>query len=425
MKASQYNLAIGSGDRLRLVNLLSRSALTLSGSLAAEVKSKGLLGSHIPPALRSELAQSLFIVPDNFDERELIRQRHLQDRASSEQLSIIVAPTIACNMSCHYCFEKREDGQLSSDTSASLLKLVSKHLGSYEGLHVQWFGGEPLLALDQIRHLSRELAAVADRAGKPYAAEITTNGVLMTPEVTAALVISRVTTAQITLEGAKRFHDRVRFGAGREGSFDRILENARQAAGQIEITARIHVAPYSVESVEQLLGDLAAKSMQGVFSRIYFAPLFNYKTGGSSEPFQVDDRRFLSSEAFAGVQASLTRAARSLGFAVSDALAGTYAICTAIDRSSLVVNPDGTLTKCYMDVGARDEVIGSVAEGVALTGAIEKWHSYDFAADPECERCTFLPVCMGGCPKQRIAGADKSVVCTPLKYNWREMLAEV
>ena len=37
--------------------------------------------------------------------------------------------------------------------------------------------------------------------------------------------------------------------------------------------------------------------------------------------------------------------------------------------------------------------------------------------DEECAKCRFLPVCLGGCSKQWQEGADKSVICTPLRYN--------
>jgi uncharacterized protein len=290
-------------------------------------------------------------------------------------------------------------------------------------MHVQWFGGEPLLALEQIEEISFRLRQLTSRFGTVYSAEAITNGHHLSKENTKRLVDASVNRVQVTFEGSKEFHDKVRFDKKFIGSsFDLMVENVLSASELIDITARVHVAPYNLKSVRELLAYLREKGLNKAIKKIYFSPLFNYAAGvGSKRLFQVQPRKFLSSAEFAKTQTELVNLSNALDFSTGDILDVSFGLCTAMQHSSLVVSPSGLLTKCYLDIDQAGEAHASLGEVKSLK--TEKvWQEYDFSVDQECRECTFAPVCLGGCPKQNMTGADKSVICTPLKFNFHDRL---
>lgn len=428
MRRSRFNLCTEIGaDEVLLTNLLSRTVLrttraqkellySLDGSVAFE---------ELGPDERTLVAQfvsGLFILPDEFDEEAFIADSHALARASRRLKTIVIAPTMRCNMSCHYCFESKTEQCLSASLQDSLVDRVAADLAAYEGLHVQWFGGEPLLEIEAIRRLTSKLRGACEGAGKTYSAEVVTNGVLLDATIASELAELGVGEAQITLEGAQRLHDKVRFTSGHEGSFERVLEGLRTASPFITINVRVHVAPYNVDSVLELLGVLAERDLQRCIGRVYFSPLFNYRTQDSKIQFRVEPRKFYGSDEFAVSQIRLLQAAANLGFNTGDPLNASYGLCVAMLDGTEVFGPSGVISKCYLDTNEADKAFDTL-EGTGRSEAVlQQWTGYDYRADSECVGCQFSPVCLGGCPTQRMHGADKGLVCTPLKFNFHERM---
>jgi uncharacterized protein len=424
MKHSRYNLVVEDGDRVLAVNLLSRAAIELSAdayqSFVTITTNDDSDDDTI--AFRRHLAENLFILPNDFDELAYIKTQTMEARYDESQLGVVIAPTIGCNFSCHYCFENRTSGDLSDVAEEKIIALVRESIAGRTDLAVQWFGGEPLQSLPSIERLSLGFLRLAVQHDVRYAATVITNGYLMTAEVAEKLERWGVRSVQISLDGDRPLHDRTRFEEPGKGSFDRILENIRTASHRFEIKVRVHVAPFSVASVLGLIDTLAQRDMARHIE-LYFAPLFNYRAGMTSQPYAADGKRFMTAREFAAIQLPLLRSAKAHGFRTADPLASSYGICTAVRGSTLVVDPSGNLLKCYKDVGNAAEAYGNILDPTAANEPNRaKWMDIAIPRDEECGACDFLPICLGGCTKQWHEGASKDVICTPLKFNWRERL---
>ena len=63
----------------------------------------------------------------------------------SRFLSVIIKPTLACNMGCRHCYhtpeERSSGGRISFERLEKLFRLVSEE---YDGAWFIWHGGEPL-----------------------------------------------------------------------------------------------------------------------------------------------------------------------------------------------------------------------------------------------------------------------------------------
>jgi uncharacterized protein len=430
MKASRYNLFVPDGEAVYAVNLLSRTAITLSPQ-AYEAYQEMACGEAEMPApeeapelheFEQMLRTGLFLLDDDFDELAYIRYRVQQERFDTRQLGLVITPTMGCNFSCHYCFENKTDSFLSEEAQNRLIRLVASNLAGREHLSVQWFGGEPLQALPIIENLSRNFMRLAQTAGVAYAATVITNGYLMTEEVSQRLAELGVTTVQISLDGDKHLHDRTRFERPGAGSFEKILEHIRLASPHLSVKLRVHVAPFNVDSVRHLIDTLGQRQIAPHVAELYFAPLFNYRQAMPGQAYQSDGKRFMNSEQFAGTQIELLQRAAAWGFAAPDFLEVSYGICTAVRNNTLVVDADGNLMKCYKDVGVSEEATGSLSTGPQANRNLLKWMDIQIPRDDECRECRFLPICLGGCTKQWHEGASKGVICTPLKYNAEEMI---
>jgi len=427
VRRSVYNLVTDlGGGQVLLTNLLSRAVIQASQHQLAVLES--LSGSTELSRLNADdrefistLAQNLFLLPDGFDELEYIARMHREERASRGVKNLVVAPTMQCNMSCHYCFESRTGNAMCDSVQARLLESVAASLPKYELLHVQWFGGEPLLEIEQIEQLSRRLHQVASAAGKDYSAEVITNGHLLTADMAQRLVAVHVAEAQVTFEGMRNFHDKVRFLDGHEATFDRLVQNISEASRHLTVNVRVHVAPYNLNSVRELVDHLGEHIPEAI-TRLYFSPLFNYQAEGKLAQYLVDRRKFLSAKDFAPAQMELVAQAKRHGISTGDPLKGSYGLCLAMLEGTEVIGPTGAVTKCYLDINVAAKAHANLKAGTEVPEREEAWTDYDFAEDDGCRSCKFLPVCLGGCPSQRMYKADKQVVCTPLKFNFHQRM---
>lgn len=427
LRQSAYNLVTPTPDGALLTNLLSRSVLEVSSDAVRFLESidasfdPSRLGRQEKRLLKALLA-GLYVLPEEFDEWQYVGARHRMERDETSRFNLIVAPTMGCNMACHYCFERHREGRLEASRDDVLVNYAVQAARDCDALHVQWFGGEPLLALDDMRRLSGKFLHAMARVGKRYSAEIITNGYLLSGTVARELAGLGVSEAQVTLEGMRRLHDRVRRPGGGARSFDMIVSNLKAASRHLAMSLRIHVAPYNLESVRELLPYLAGLGIQRRLRKVYFSPLFNYRAGMSGEQFAPGPRKFMASTEFAAVQTELMKQAIELGFTVPDPLDVSYGLCTGVKTSSAVVSPDGSLAKCYLDVGEESAAHGTVGIPSSRPDKLAWWHQYDFSTDEECRSCQFAPVCLGGCPKQNALQADKKTICTPLKFNFHERM---
>jgi len=368
VRQSAYNLVTELGDgRVLLTNLLSRSVLAVSNAqrilmeqLTGEMDLAGF--DELQREFIATLAQTLFILPDDFDELAHVRRMHQDARADVGVKNLVIAPTMQCNMSCHYCFENRTGPSMCPSVQDALFRHVSVGLAAYDSLHVQWFGGEPLLNLEMIETLSARFSDETVRQGKDYSAEIITNGVLLSEDAARRLAAVNVREAQITLEGMQTFHDKVRFTNEHGKSFDKILQNVASASPHLNINVRVHVAPYNLDSVHELIDHLGTSVAKSI-TRLYFSPLFNYQAEGKLAQYLIDRRKFMGAREFAEVQIELIRRANSYGIETGDPLKASYGLCLAMLHGTDVVGPTGALTNCYLDINVESKAHTNLIDG--------------------------------------------------------------
>ena len=108
-------------------------------------------------------------------------------------------------------------------------------------------------------------------------------------------------------------------------------------------------------------------------------------------------------------------------------------VCAALGSASFVVGADVREYRCGLQVGEGGRDVGSLARSphrLPILGQTSSepadrtfWDSFDPTTLPRCSRCSFLPVCWGGCPKGHLE-RNQHAIDEHGKY-WRENLARL
>lgn len=392
----------------------------------------GEIGEIAPPLL--ELLYELgILVPQTWDEREAAQDAYRAEQNESDTLLLTISPTVACNLRCGYCFEAEHPARaMPRNEQDQIVRFVKQNMAGRRGLDVTWFGGEPTLQIDTISSLSRRLMQVASFSGASYSASMVSNGTLIDEQMAQALAKARISDVQITMDGVSEVHDLLRPTAAGRGSYETTLRGVTAAHRWLKVNLRVNIDRRNADGVPRLLDDLAAR---GLFVNIGFVrvePPAMYRP----ENLESVPAAFLTVPEFAALEVEFLEHARSLGFPVGvnfDTSSSTP--CAAVKSSHFAFEPGGRVKRCWADVADDSKDVGSLGVlGVAINAeADERWRSYE-PFDTGCEKCSFLPVCWGGCPKARLDGAmaiaatpqerkdfKERYVCTPRRFNWAEL----
>jgi hypothetical protein len=148
MRASAYNLRIRDReDRYCLFNTRRGSARLLDQQEYLSYWSADSGESSLNDAgdLVMQLADDGFLVENDTNELANIEAEHLGARRSRGKVSLIIAPTMACNLDCSYCFEtNRYAGRMSDQTQNQLVGLVRHYFETgTKRLAMTRYAGEP------------------------------------------------------------------------------------------------------------------------------------------------------------------------------------------------------------------------------------------------------------------------------------------
>lgn len=350
---------------------------------------------------------------NELDELSLLRRR---SQFSNNYLGMTIAPTLDCNFRCIYCYEKNalDNLMMSTETQESIVKFVEDKIKTISGFQVTWYGGEPLLAMDVINNLSEKFIKICKDNEVHYSAGIITNGYLLDKKIAKELKSDKVNFAQITLDGIKEIHDKRRFTKEHQPTFERILKNIDIATAYIErISIRVNVDKKNSTGIPILIQELESR---GILKKAL--PYLGY----------VDDindcyssKLCMSYNDYSKIKFDLEEVLVQKGF--NNTFLSYYPrqitnVCGAECDYSFIIDPDGDFYKCWNDIGNKELSVGSfnLKENLGNKNAnlIFEYMLFDPTKDSKCKECNLLPICMGGCPKQRLENKSR---CTYLKHT--------
>lgn len=328
-------------------------------------------------------------IRDDID--EFLHERGAYRPRRPKSFSLTVLTSTACNLGCGYCFQNTaldptggsrplriEARRLRGDTIDRIVEFTAGRMeqAGLDKLYLLLFGGEPLMnprgCLDLLER-TRPLGL--------YLATMVTNGVLLTPDLAADLHAAGLRGAQITFDGSREDHDRIRVKHSGAPTFDTIVDNvgrATEATGLLW-NLRVNVSHRNFDRIGELF-DQVRDRIEPSRCTVTFAWVGDAGFGYGNDLRHVDQ----VGDAF--VRWAVT--AIDAGFrVVRPSQKTTCQICSEPGgRQGAVVNADGTLYSCWQSAGKPGWEVGTVDAGYLDPDSVpERWVTcgYEYEhADP-------------------------------------------
>ena len=418
-KPSAYNHLVDYSDgRLIVFNALNTATAVVAPERRRDVET--LLGpgsfeaGDADDELLRLLASGRLIVPAGLDERGVVRRRLARGRGRRDTLMLTVAPTMGCNFNCTYCIEpeefRREVQVMGGDVQDAIVELVRQHVDDgVRHVNLSWFGGEPLLAVDAIVSISHRLIEVCEERGAEYAGSITTNGFRLRDDVIDRLRTCRIGFLKISLDGPPHIHDQRRVLRGGQGTFRRILANIAAASQHMKVKIRVNVDRENEAELSALLDELQAA---GLGPHVQVSPAIVEQNAAIEGRYT----QFSTRESFAAAQHRFLTVAENTPFAHPSLPSIMGNFCSADFGRGLMIGPLGELYACWADFGNPDKRVGSILPFTRSNqNYLRQYTDFDPTIDPKCTSCTVLPLCLGGCSRERLYLGEPQ--CLPVKFN--------
>jgi len=369
--------------------------------------------------LLQQLQYGQFVHAADLSEMDVLKFESQRTRYDPSSLGLVVAPTLACNMACTYCYENSRTGRMTDETMDALVGFIEKQARGLKELSLSWYGGEPLLAMDIIEALTNRVLPLVEQHGIKYSSMIITNGYLLDRPTVDRLRELKVYSAQVTLDGPAAIHNRKRPLINGRPSFDTIVRNLAYASTRIGTSVRVNIdKEFTSETVAQLLDELEAAGLRDRLS-VHFA-LMEPATAVCSN---ISESCY-DTAGFSNVETEFYGLLLERGFRVEKLPAPAPAACMAQIINAHVVDPDGDLYRCFNYVGNKTRACGNVSRTPDHQHPeFLRLFTFDPFADAQCRDCQVLPLCMGACPSRRLdRNLNADQMCESWRYNLEPML---
>lgn len=311
--------------------------------------------------------------------RRRLRELGLYTPAEPHSYGLTVLTSTDCNLGCGYCFQNTGQdpaggsrppriahARLTPQTITAIMEFARRQMAAsgLEKLHLMLFGGEPLL---NPRGCLDLLAAAAGYG--MTSAGMVSNLTLLTPELACELSARGLRSVQVTFDGDREDHDRIRVRRAGGGSFEAIVRNVERASQVTPLTwlFRVNVSHHNHAGIDSLLERLAAK-LDPARCSIYFARVGDARVG------YVNDLGYDGQVSQDFIR--WHRRALALGFATKRPAAHEPCFtCGYGDgRYGATVSADGTLASCWDNAGKPEWEVGNVRDGYLPARATrERW----------------------------------------------------
>ncbi|HCJ09954.1 MAG TPA: hypothetical protein DHW14_02160 [Clostridiales bacterium] len=420
---SRYNFVERlSNNSLALYNTRTGSLIHVEPNEVKKVLS--LLSDPVPEdPMVVTLEKEGFLVPYDCDELEIVKQWYYEWRDDRYLIHLTMLPAEACNFGCPYCFQFNRRNLLMKPSVYDgvfkyLENLVKENKRTDDNrstmIKISWFGGEPTLAFDNIVAFHKKLKSLEDYGAKIRGIMVT-NGYLLTVDKFLKLTSVGIKEFQVTLDGDAENHDKLRRLKNGKPTFQTIYDNLLQISQlqqdvEFRFSIRGNFLRTSIDSMHRLLEMFHSDFGDDPRFEIYFRPVYNFET-------TRDDIDEVSSEICGyqeGLQLQLALALKTMRMQRINSTVRMFdplprptpSWCPAERNYAFIVGADGLLFLCDTWVGDEGLAHGRVSEDgrILLNEDGKKWRVSFFEENRKrCYECKLLPVCMGGCKRERLS----------------------
>lgn len=354
--------------------------------------------------LTMPLIERGLVVEESEDENRKLYENFLSN-ISPTNLTLHINPTENCNFRCKYCYESFSQGPMTLDVQKDIVAFIRQNIHEYTGLHISWFGGEPLMAVDCIRYLSKEFMGICKYYRIPYSSGITTNGYLLNQNLFNELLDMNIKKYQITVDGIKDIHDKQRVTVNNSDTYAKILENLHHIhlnnRKDFEILIRTNITKEIFERLDEYIDALENICQNDSRFTVSFFKVGNWlgKANETILPKIIDNL-----DEMQYVYDKLLNSKFSGRINFSMYYPGN-ASCYAGKRNMFLIRANGNVHKCTVNFEQPESQVGKLYHGKLNLN--EKYYSniIDINNCNSFYNCFFAPICMGTpCPTDKKRG---------------------
>jgi uncharacterized protein len=405
-------------------------SLVLSKTIRKQIEEEDF--DNIPKDILSKLLLSQAVVPEDAHELQRIIIENKEEIDDNTVLYEVIQPSAMCQLGCYYCGQQHTKTSFAKEHYATLLERIrlKAQQKNYTRLAIGWFGGEPLMALQQIRELTPLFQEIADEFGMTYEGKIVTNGLSLKENIFIELVTKlAITEIEVTLDGTAEYHDSHRYTKEGGKSFDYIFNNLLSILNRPDflelgcgVSLRCNVDKKNWEGVTPLIKLLAEHKLYEKLS--YFYPIGVYSWGGNDA-----HNDSLTKEEFSNKEIDWMIEMFEAGFTPSILPNRVKQVCMAVSPVSEMYDPYGNIFNCtevsltnvYEDTPYS---LGNLKDNPPAHNKVFRplsdWNDTLLTDKFPCHTCKMLPVCGGGCPK---SWHEDMRACPTAKFNIKDRLA--
>lgn len=307
-----------------------------------------------------------------------------------------------CNLRCKYCFASTGDfgtGKritMDAETAKKAIDFVIAKSGNRRNIEVDFFGGEPLMAMDTVKKTVEYARSIEERSGKQFRFTITTNGVLLDDE-NIEYINREMSNAVLSLDGRPEINDRMRPTVNQKGSYDVVMPKFKKlVAGRG--TKDYYIRGTFTRDNPDFSQDVMHFASEG-FRNVSVEPV----VGSPDDPYTLRE------EDIPALQAEYERLAEELrkhpevnffhfnvdlaqGPCVIKRLRGCGAGCEYV-----AITPDGDIYPCHQFVGNEEYRLGNLFDSTFNMEISKRFAGLNIYTREDCKDCWARFYCSGGC----------------------------
>ncbi|WGS64346.1 radical SAM/SPASM domain-containing protein [Marinitoga aeolica] len=360
------------------------------------------------------LIENKFLIEDDIDELDLLRKYY--ESFINENLIIKIFLTHYCNFNCSYCYQNHQRIHISDIYENAIINFIKNKINSnIKSVVLTFFGGEPMLLKDKIFKISESVYNIINNKNIKLIANIVTNGSIFDEKFYIKLSeISEHINIQITQDGSKKRHNKMRPFKSGNGSYEIIIKNLKKLDNlkikNINVVYRLNI---NEDFTEKDFDDLYK------FKNInYFLSIVGIFNNPEQEKNANNDKYVYN----------LLKKAKEKGFEISSFFKNPLYSCSAGLPNTFTFTPDGKITICTgIDPLNNENNMGYLDPKGNLIITNKKLYNKLYSRNrdvfefEECRKCNLLPICFGGCAYARKI-KEKNDFCIPEKYYLKEAI---
>lgn len=326
-------------------------------------------------------------------------------KKNSKLQTLTIIPTTNCNARCWYCFEKdmsRYD--MPSDIIEETINFV-KNSFNYTDIKLNWSGGEPLMNIDAIVHITDALNV----AGYKLHTSITTNGSILpsdflsyirqaNADISFGITIDEIFDAYSTTKRISPINN--------TDPFLNLIRNIHCILDHgIRVSIRINFRDFDRAQIINSFLEKEFRNYKKSLINIYFALVWN--------PAEDDREAFKNALTYIKCIKNGYNVSVFSNPYISNVLMRCFLknkdvhYCSGMNINNFVINVDGNVYKCHRLIGDKKYSCGNVKDGIDKT-------SYGFTLfepriESHCQKCNMSSICIVNCRANKIIYGQDSI----------------